>query len=126
MNTSGGFSEYIRVPAAWVVKLPMGLSLKESMIYGTAGFTAALSVYKLIKAGLKPSDGEILVTGATGGVGSTAITILHKLGYQVIGSTGKPEEKDLLVSLGVTDIIDRKALDDQSGKHCSKAVGLVS
>lgn len=121
MNTSGGFSEYIRVPAAWVVKRPLGLSLKESMIYGTAGFTAALSVYKLMHAGVQPSDGQILVTGATGGVGSTAITILHKLGYQVIGSTGKLDEKDLLISLGASDIIDRKVLDDQSGKPLLKS-----
>lgn len=73
MNTAGGFGEYIRVPADWVVSLPESLSLRESMIYGTAGFTAALSVNKLIGSGVKPEDGGVLVTGATGGVGSTAI-----------------------------------------------------
>ncbi|MCK8058495.1 MULTISPECIES: YhdH/YhfP family quinone oxidoreductase [unclassified Fusibacter] len=121
MNTDGGFAEYIRVPASWVVKLPEGLSLKESMIYGTAGFTAALSVYRLINSGVKPTDGEILVTGATGGVGSTAITILQKLGYTVIASTGKPQEKELLLNLGASDIIDRHLLDDKSGKPLLKS-----
>ena len=116
MNTSGGFSEYISVPAAWIVKLPKNLSLRESMIYGTAGFTAALSIYKLIKSGIKPSDGEILVTGATGGVGSVAVSILGKLGYDVIAATGKPEAKDMLIQLGAKDIILRDALNDQSKK----------
>jgi len=116
MNTSGGFSEYISVPAAWIVKRPKNLSLRESMIYGTAGFTAALSVYKLITSGIKPSHGEILVTGATGGVGSVAVSILGKLGYEVIAATGKPEAKDMLIHLGAKDIILRDALNDQSKK----------
>ncbi|WP_242967953.1 alcohol dehydrogenase catalytic domain-containing protein [Tepidibacter mesophilus] len=89
MNTSGGYSEYIQVPSNWVVALPSNLTLKESMIYGTAGFTAALSVYKLVHSGVKPEDGDILVTGATGGVGSVAVKILSKLGYSVIAATGK-------------------------------------
>ncbi len=93
MNTSGGFGQYIRVPANWVVKLPQNLSLKESMIYGTAGFTAALSIFKLIASGVNPGDGEILVTGATGGVGSIAVSILHKLGYTVIAGTGNPSRR---------------------------------
>lgn len=116
MNTSGGYSEYIRVPASWVVKLPKGLSLMESMIYGTAGFTAALSVYKMIEAGVKPEQGDILVTGASGGVGSIAVSILNKLGYSVFAGTGKSEAKDMLLKTGAKEIISREELDDKSGK----------
>ncbi|MDN6195507.1 MAG: YhdH/YhfP family quinone oxidoreductase [Atopostipes suicloacalis] len=114
MNTSGGFQEYIRVPSEWVVKLPKNLSLKESMSYGTAGFTAALSVDRLINSGVKPDDGELLVTGASGGVGSIAISILNKLNYRVIAATGKLDEKENLLNLGAKDIIDRKILEDDS------------
>jgi len=121
MNTSGGYGEYIRVPADWVVKLPENLSLKESMIYGTAGFTAALSVYKLVNSGVKPADGDILVTGATGGVGSIAISILSKIGYDVIAATGKITEKEMLIGLGAKDIVDRKELDDLSGRALLKS-----
>ena len=120
MNTSGGFSQYIRVPSEWVVPLPVNLSLKESMIFGTAGFTAALSVSKLIKGQVTPTDGDVLVTGATGGVGSVAVAILHKLGYQVIAATGKDESKDMLLKLGAKDTILRDELDDQSGKALAK------
>lgn len=116
MNTSGGFGEYIRVPAEWVVKCPDGLTLKESMLYGTAGFTAALSVYEMISAGVKPEDGEILVTGATGGVGSIAIRILSHLNYQVIAATGKQAEKDWLQAIGAKDIISRQEITDASSK----------
>ena len=83
MNTSGGFAEYIRVPASWVVPLPAGMSLREAMMYGTAGFTAALSCYRLINSGVLPAQGPILVTGATGGVGSIAVALLAKSGYDV-------------------------------------------
>ncbi|MTI49122.1 YhdH/YhfP family quinone oxidoreductase [Sporosalibacterium faouarense] len=121
MNTSGGFGEYIRVPAEWVVKLPENLTLRESMIYGTAGFTAALSVYKLVNSGIKPDDGNILVTGATGGVGSTAISILSKIGYNVIAATGKTHEKDMLLGIGAKDIVDRREIDDDSGRPLLKA-----
>lgn len=120
MNTSGGYGEYIRVPASWVVKLPENLSLRESMIFGTAGFTAALSVYKLVNSGIKPQDGDILVTGATGGVGSTAVSILNKLGYSVIGATGKTHEKEMLLEIGAKDIVDRKEIDDDSGRALLK------
>lgn len=114
MNTSGGFSEYIRVPSNWVVKLPKGLSLKESMYYGTAGFTAALSVYKLIQT-VKKEDGYILVTGGTGGVATIATKILVKLGYNVVVSTGKLEsQKEELLKLGVVDVIDKSEIDDIS------------
>jgi len=121
MNTSGGFGEYIRVPSSWVVKLPENLSLKESMVYGTAGFTAALSVYKLINSGVKPNDGDILVTGATGGVGSIAISILSKLSYTVVAATGKTEEEEMLLSLGAKEVINRKEIIDDSGRPLLKS-----
>ncbi len=116
MNTSGGFAEYIRVPAKWVIKLPNLLSLRESMVYGTAGFTAALSVYKLTKASVNPSDGEILVTGATGGVGSVAVALLAKLGYDVVAATGKLSESEMLKTLGAKSVINRHDVDDQSNR----------
>lgn len=120
MNTSGGYGELIRVPAEWVVKLPNNLSLKDSMIYGTAGFTAALSIYKLINSNIKPEDGDILVTGATGGVGSTAVRILAKLGYNVIAATGKLHEKEMLIKMGAKEVIHREEIDDKSGKPLVK------
>ena len=89
MNTAGGFGQYIRVPAAWVIKRPQGLSLREAMILGTAGLTAALCVEKLERSGLRPDHGSVLVTGASGGVGSIAVELLAKLGYTVAAATGK-------------------------------------
>jgi len=89
MNTSGGFGQYIRVPADWVVPLPQELSFKDAMIYGTAGYTAALSAHALQKYGVTPEQGEIAVTGSTGGVGSVAVALLAHLGYNVVASTGK-------------------------------------
>jgi len=106
MNTSGGFGQYIRVPSEWVVQLPEGLSLKESMIIGTAGFTAGISVLRL-SALVKPSDGKILVSGATGGVGSVALSLLSKLGYQTIAISGKETEYPFLRKLGATEILPR-------------------
>ena len=120
MNTSGGFAEYVRVPASWPVKLPKQLTLKESMIYGTAGFTAALSLLKLEQHGLSPNQGPVLVTGATGGVGSTAVAILAKAGYQVTGATGKTEAKDYLQALGATGVIRREEVTDATGKPLLK------
>jgi acrylyl-CoA reductase (NADPH) len=107
MNTPGGFGEYIRVPALWAIKLPEKLSLRESMIYGTAGFTAGISVLKLTQQ-IKPSDGKIIVSGATGGVGSVAVAILNKLGYEVVAVSGKESEHDFLKGLGAKEIISRK------------------
>lgn len=122
MNTSGGFGEYIRVPSSWVIPLPEGMSFKESMMYGTAGFTAALSVYKLIGAGIKPSTGDVLVTGATGGVGSVAVSILSKLGFNVVGATGKLEEEEMLLRLGAKKVIRRAELSDESGRPMLKGI----
>jgi putative YhdH/YhfP family quinone oxidoreductase len=105
MNTAGGFGQYIRVPADWVVPLPGGLTLEESMILGTAGFTAAMSIEKITEI---PVDaGPILVTGATGGVGSMAVAILAKLGYAVTAVTGK-QETGFLNDLGASEVISRQ------------------
>jgi acrylyl-CoA reductase (NADPH) len=104
----GGYSEYARLPADWVVPLPEGLSLKEAMIYGTAGFTAALSVQRLEDNGLTPDKGKVLVTGATGGVGSIAVSILAKRGYHVVASTGKQLEHDYLFAIGAREILSRE------------------
>jgi acrylyl-CoA reductase (NADPH) len=107
METDGGFGRYIRIPSAWGVRLPEGLTLRESMALGTAGFTAALSVLKLEQAGVRPEDGDILVTGATGGVGSIAVAILARAGYRVVASTGKETEEDFLKGLGAAQVIGR-------------------
>lgn len=106
MNTPGGFAEFISVPAEWVVKLPEGLSLKEAMILGTAGFTAGISVLKLANQ-ISPEDGKIIVSGATGGVGSVSVAILSKLGYEVVAVTGKESDHDFLRKLGASEIISR-------------------
>ncbi len=116
MNTAGGFGQYIRVPAHWLVRLPEELTLKESMGYGTAGFTAALSVHHIIAGGVKPEQGDIVVTGATGGVGSLAVAILAKNGFRVVAATGKASETDFLKKLGASEIIDRNELDDDTGR----------
>lgn len=116
MNTSGGFQEYIRVPAKWPVKKPNELSLEEAMILGTGGFTAALSLYKMEQNGQHPEMGPILVTGSTGGVGSMAVAILAMNGYEVIASSGKESAKDYLEKLGASSIIGREEVDDKSGR----------
>jgi len=108
MDTAGGFGQYIRVPASWAVPLPDGLSVRESMVLGTAGLTAGLSVWKLVCNGVRPEDGEILVTGATGGVGSIAVAVLAKAGFRVIAATGKASEKEYLHSLGAAGVIGRE------------------
>ncbi len=120
MNTSGGYAEYIRVPEHWVVKLPDTLSFKESMVYGTAGFTAALSCYKLIANGVKKENGEILVTGSSGGVGSIALSIMTKLGYDVVAVNGIKDEKDYLLDLGAKEVISIEEADDQSKRPLLK------
>lgn len=107
MNTSGGFGQYIRVPGSWLVRLPVGLSMLESMRLGTAGFTAAQCIWHLVRTDIKPGQGPVLVTGATGGVGSIAILLLHKLGYEVVAVTGKESEHTFLTGLGATKVISR-------------------
>jgi len=134
MNTPGGFGQYIRVPAQWIVKLSRlalprrqaggrqakNLSLKESMIFGTAGLTAALSLVKLEQMGLNAAKGEVLVTGATGSVGSTAVAILAQIGYHVVAATGKTHEKNFLLEIGAKKVIDREQINDTSGKPLLK------
>jgi NADPH2:quinone reductase len=107
----GGFAQYVRVPADWVVPLPEGLSLYEAMAVGTAGFTAALSIVEMERNGLTPAGGPVIVTGATGGVGSVAVEQLARLGYEVTALTGKDEEHDYLRSLGARDVLSRKTLE---------------
>lgn len=120
MDTPGGFGEYIRVPADWVVKRPANLSLRESMVYGTAGFAAGLSVYKLT-AKVMPDQGEILLTGAPGGVGSIALSILVKIGYQVVAVNGRVDATDYLLSLGAKRVLSVEEATDNSGKALLKA-----
>jgi alcohol dehydrogenase len=108
MNTPGGFGQRIRIPAGWALPLPEGLDLRESMRLGTAGFTAALCVQKLEEAGMTPDGGPVLVTGATGGVGSVAVMLLAKLGYRVTAVTGKPDQHGFLESIGAAEIVSRE------------------
>jgi acrylyl-CoA reductase (NADPH) len=115
-NRWGGYAEYVRVPQDWVVPLPDGLSLKESMMLGTAGLTAGLCVDALRKHNVAPEQGPVLVTGASGGVGSVAVAVLAKLGYEVAAVTGKPDAADYLKSLGAAEILTREAVDDPSNK----------
>ena len=114
VSQSGGYSEFARVPAEWIVPLPEGLTLKEAMVIGTAGFTAALSVLRLEENNLTPDQGSVLVTGATGGVGSFAVSILSKLGYSVEASTGKESEHGYLKEIGASTIVSRE--DVYNGK----------
>lgn len=122
METDGGFGQMIRVPSRWALKLPTGLSLRESMMLGTAGLTAALSVCELEQGGVKPEDGPILVTGATGGVGSLAVAILAKAGYRVTAATGKLAEADYLKSIGAFDVIERNDVTQGSERPVMKSV----
>lgn len=114
MNTSGGFGSYIRVPADWVVPMPPGLTPRESMIFGTAGFTAALCVHKLEHAGVSPKDGTVLVTGASGGVGSLAVALLVHNGFSVTAVSGKPEAVEYLKKLGAGEVLARKDIIDET------------
>ncbi len=120
MNTSGGFGQYIRVPAAWVAPLPEGLSLKEAMMLGTAGLTAGMCVQRLAEA-VVPGAGPIVVSGATGGVGSISVAILSKLGYQVAAVTGKPEAAPFLESLGASEIIARDEIGEPEKRPLLKS-----
>ena len=116
MNTDGAFADYIRVPADWVIPMPSGLSLKDSMIIGTAGLTAGIGLYKMEKMGQNPEAGPVVVTGATGGVGSMAVSILAKAGYEVMASTGKTDAASFLTKIGASKIVDRDFVNDDSSK----------
>jgi len=116
----GGYAQKARVKSDWLVKLPDRLSTKEAMAVGTAGFTAMLCVLALENHGLTPDAGTVLVTGAAGGVGSVAVSILAKLGYTVAASTGRPEEHDYLKSLGAAEIVERATLSEYSGRPLDK------
>jgi len=115
MGTPGGLGEFIRVPARWAIKLPAGLSARESMIYGTAGFTAALCVGKIEQMGAAPGQGVVAVTGATGGVGSFAVALLAKRGYEVAAVTGKASEGERLLAIGAQQIVAREELLGDNG-----------
>lgn len=116
----GGYAQKARVKGEWLVKIPDAFSTKDAMAIGTAGYTAMLSVLALEHGGVTPQRGDILVTGANGGVGSIAIAILSGLGYRVVASTGRPEESEYLRSLGAAEIVDRKALSEPGAPIASE------
>lgn len=120
MNTAGGFGQQVTVPGGWVTKLPVGLSLRDSMVLGTAGLTAGLCVNKLLLNGITPEAGKVLVTGATGGVGIIACALLVKLGFEVVASTGKLAETAKLTALGVSEVISREAFSEENPRPMLK------
>jgi putative YhdH/YhfP family quinone oxidoreductase len=120
MNTDGGFAEYIQVASSWAVKLPDSLTMKEAMIYGTAGLTAGMSVLRLTEL-VKPEDGNIAVSGATGGVGALSVSILSKLGYSVVAITGKETEKEYLMQLGAKEILLRSEIESFNNRPLLKS-----
>lgn len=120
MNTPGGFGQRIRVPAGWVVPRPARLGLEDSMILGTAGFTAALAIDKLEASGMRPGSGPVLVTGSTGGVGSVAVMLLARLGYEVAAVTGKASQHDFLKGLGAKEVLGREALIEGANRPMLK------
>ena len=117
----GGYAQYARVPADWLVKMPQGLSLWEAMAFGTAGFTAGLGIVRMEQNGLRPDNGPVIVDGATGGVGSIAIASLAKLGYEVVALTGKANEADWLKKLGAKEIKLRSEIDFSKVKPLDRA-----
>jgi putative YhdH/YhfP family quinone oxidoreductase len=117
----GGYAQYARVPAGWLTKLPQGMSLWDAMAFGTAGYTAGIAVVRMEHEGLKPGDGPVIVSGATGGVGSIAVSALAKLGYHVVALTGKEGESDWLKKLGAREILLRKNLNLEKIKPLDKA-----
>lgn len=121
VDHDGGYAEYVRVSADWVVPLPQGLSMFDAMALGTAGFTAALAIHRLEQNELSPEKGRVIVTGATGGVGSLAVQMLSQLGYRVVALTGKESERDHLRLLGASEVLLRHEVDMNSGRVLEKA-----
>jgi acrylyl-CoA reductase (NADPH) len=133
VSRHGGYAEYERLPAAWVVPMPPGLSARDAMSIGTAGFTAAMSVVALEERGMDPADGPVLVTGASGGVGGTALAILADRGYEVWAATGKPDERARLLTMGAAGILSRdevtgegKPLESERWAGAVDAVGAAT
>ena len=122
VSRHGGFARLARVPAEWLVPLPAGLSTRDAMVIGTAGFTAALSVIALEDHGLRTDHGPVLVTGATGGVGSVAVNLLAQRGYEVVASSGKTDAGDYLRELGAAEVVDRSTLNQPGGKPLESTV----
>lgn len=116
MNTNGGHAEFVKIPADWVARIPDAISDKEIMTFGTAGLTAALSINELIDNGVKPESGSILVTGATGGVGSIAVSILSKIGFNVVAISGKEEKIEYLKRIGASEVILRDTFNEEAKK----------
>jgi acrylyl-CoA reductase (NADPH) len=112
----GGYAEKARIRASYLVRRPAGLTARQAMAIGTAGFTAMLAVIALERHGLKPDAGDVLVTGAAGGVGSVAVALLSRLGHRVVASTGRPEQRDYLTELGAADLIDRATLAEKPSR----------
>lgn len=120
MNTAGGLAQYIRVPAAWVLHCPPGLGPRQSMQFGTAGLTAQLCINKLLQMGLQADQGQVLVTGATGGVGSIAVALLANAGFEVVASSGKTGQADMLRAIGAAEVIDRAELSEANKRPMLK------
>jgi acrylyl-CoA reductase (NADPH) len=116
MNTNGGHAQFVKIPASWVARIPDAITDKEIMTFGTAGLTAALSINELIDNGVKPESGSILVTGATGGVGSIAVSILSKIGFSVVAISGKEEKVDYLKRIGAEEVILRDTFNEEAKK----------
>ena len=127
MNTNGGHAEFVKIPADWVARIPDAITDKEIMTFGTAGLTAALSVNELMDNGVRPESGSILVTGATGGVGSIAVSILSKIGFTVIAISGKEEKIDYLKRIGASEVILRDTFNEEAKKPmmAEKYAGVV-
>jgi acrylyl-CoA reductase (NADPH) len=116
MNTNGGHAEFVKIPASWVARIPDAITDKEIMTFGTAGLTAALSVNELMDNGIRPESGSILVTGATGGVGSIAVSILSKIGFNIVAISGKEEKVDYLKRIGAQEVILRDTFNEEAKK----------
>ena len=121
VSSDGGYSRYVRVKGDWIAKVPNGLSLWEAMAFGTAGYTAGIAIVRMEQAGLRPESGPVIVSGATGGVGSIALAALARRGYRVVALTGKEGESDWLKKLGASEIVLRQSLNLQKIKPLDKA-----